>query len=127
MGPVERRLVEKTRVFPLEDFWPDRSPNGVVALVAQNSSCDQHDSGHGIAHQPRAAHGTHHKQQRVPGQKRHDHHAGFNKNDQKQQGVNPPAVVLHKHLQVFVYVQDEVEQERNEFHGPGLSLFSSRA
>ena len=38
-----------------------------------------------------------------------------------KQGVDPGAIGLHKGLQVLVHVQDEVDQEGNEFHGPGLS------
>ena len=59
---------------------------------------------------------------RIAGQKRHHHHAGFDEHDEKQQRVDPGAVLGDEGLQVFVDVEDEVNQKKCEFHGAGLSL-----
>ena len=55
-----------------------------------------------------------------PRQKGHDHHAGFHKHDQEQQRVHPHAVALHERLQVFVYVQNEIDQKGHYFHERAL-------
>jgi hypothetical protein len=62
-----------------------------------------------------------HEQQRVAWQKRHHHNTGLDKNDQKQQRINPGTIVLHKHFQVLVDVQYKIQQGHQNIHGVGLS------
>ena len=120
MRLVERPLVEPARVFPLEDLGAKVPPDGVVALVAQDGRHDEHHARKRKVHQARAAQRAHDEQQRIPRQKGHDHHTGFHKHDQEQQRVHPHAVALHERLQVFVYVQNEIDQKGHYFHERAL-------
>ena len=116
MGLVKRAAVEQARVFPCKHLVAEVAPYRVIGLVACHSGREQQRQRQRVIHQPRTTHGTHHKQQRVPWQERHDHQARLHKDDEKQQGIHPHAIGLHKALQVAVDVQDEVDQEGNKFH-----------
>ncbi len=91
--------------------------NGVVGLVAQHRRGKQQPQGQREAEQADPTHRSHHKQQRVTGQKRHHNDAGFDKNDEKQQRIDPCAVAGYKNLQMFIDVKDEVEEKGSQFHG----------
>ncbi len=117
MRGIESGPVEQPRVFPLEHARPEVPANRIVGLVAQHRRRKQQTDRQRVVHETGTAHGPNHKQQRITRQKRHDHHPGLHKNDQKQQAIDPEAVVLDKRLQVLVHVQDEVDQKGDKFHG----------
>ena len=54
--------------------------------------------------------GTHYKKQGISWQEWHDHQAGFDKNNQKQKGIDPGPVLGHKGAQIPVNVQYKVYQ-----------------
>ena len=59
---------------------------------------------------------TRNKKQGVAGQEgRHDK-ARFGKDDEKQNAVNPQAVLLHHQRQMFVEMKDDIEELRQKFH-----------
>ncbi len=113
---VKSAFVEKFRLLPLEHLGPEITANRVIALVAEDRRNNQNPHGQRQAQQPRAAQGADNEQQRVTGQERHNHHAGFHKHDQEQQGVHPHAVSTREGFQVFVHVEDEVDQKSDDFH-----------
>ena len=110
MGLVKGFAVEPARVLPLEHLGPQVVADLVIALVTQKRRGKQDRRGQRIAHQAGAAHGAHDEQQRIAGQKRHHHHAGLDKDNQKQQRIHPHAVGGYKSFQVFVDMQNEVDQ-----------------
>ena len=59
------------------------------------------------------------KQKGVTWQEGHDHQTRLDKDHHEQQGVNPQTMVTHKSLQVFVDVQNKVQEKGDEFHGIG--------
>ena len=90
---------------------------GIVGLVAQHGGAQQQAHRQRVAHQSDPAHGTDHKQQGVARQERHDNHPGLHKDHQKQQRIDPQAVIAHKGFQVTVHVQDKVQEKGHKFHG----------
>ena len=118
VGLVKALAAEKPRVFPLEHPGAEIAADRVVGLVAQNSGHQQQAHHQGQAHQTRAAHGADDEQQRVARQKRHDHNAGFHKNDEKQQGIDPGPILSDKGLQVAVDVEDEINKLQKDVHAP---------
>ena len=65
---------------------------------------------------PRTAEGTHHKKQGVSWQERHNHQTGFDKNNQKQKGIDPDSVLGHKCAQIPVNVQYKIYQLHEGVH-----------
>ena len=112
------------RRLPAKHPLPDAPTDQKIALISRNRRHEQHPQRQGQVHQPIGAQRTDDEHQRVSGEKGHDHQAGFNKHDQKQQTVNEHTVVLHKRFDVAVDVEDEIDQKRQEFHAriiPGAS------
>ena len=116
MGLVKAPSAEKPGLLPLKHPGSDISANGVVHLVAQNGRGQQQPHDQGQVHQARTTHGPDDEQERIAWQKRHDHHAGFHKNDQKQQGIDPGPVLGHEGLQVAIHMEDEIQQLQNNVH-----------
>ncbi|MPN13175.1 hypothetical protein SDC9_160495 [bioreactor metagenome] len=115
MGLVEGLLVEPARVLPLKHLGPEIPPDRIIALIAQNRRRQQDGHGYRKVHQACAAHRTHDEQQRIPRQKRHDHHARLDKNDDEEQRIDPRPVRHHKRFKMLVDVQDEVDQKADDF------------
>ena len=107
MRLVKRAFVEEAGVFPLKHLGPEVTADGEVALVAQNSRYQQDSHRHRQADQTDAAQSADDEQQRVTRQKRHHHHTGFDKDDGKQQRIDPHAVMFLEGLQVAVAVRIE--------------------
>ena len=112
------------QIIPAEDFGvrvaeqllAEEVTNGVVDHVAQHGSDDQHGrQGMDVQH---AAHGkrTGGKQQGVTRQERRHYQPGFTEDDQKQDGVNPNAIVLEQLFQMHVNVQDKVDCKEDQIH-----------
>jgi len=116
MGLLEGMLVEEAAVLPGPHPRPHVPADEVVGLVAQHGGQDEQPHRQRQAHQPHAAQGAHHEQQRVARQERHDHHARLDEDDQEQQRVHPGAIGLDESRQVLVDMQDEVDQEGDEVH-----------
>ncbi len=88
----------------------------VVDYIAQHSRNDQHGrQGMDIQH---AAHGerTGSKQQGVTRQEGGHHQSGLAEDDEKQDGVNPDAVVFKQLFQVHVNVQNKVDCKEDQIH-----------
>ena len=111
MGLVKGFAVEPAGIFPGKDTVAKITPNGVIALIAQNGCSEQNAQGQGQIQQAHAAQRPHHKHQGVARQKRHHHHPCFDKNNQKQQGVDPGAIRLHKAFNVAVDVKHKINGE----------------
>ena len=122
VGLIKGLAVEPARVFPLENLGPQVAANRVIALVAQNGGRKQHDHGQRIVHITGTAQRPHDEHQRITGQEGHDHHAGFHKHDDEQQGIHPGAVGDDKCFQVLVDMQDEVDQKLNDFQNTVLKI-----
>ena len=89
---------------------------GVVHHVAEHGGDDQH--GRQGVHVQHATHGegTGGKQQGVTRQEGGDHQSGLAEDDQKQDGVNPDAVVFKQLFQVHVNVQNKVDCKEDQIH-----------
>ena len=61
-----------------------------------------------------------------PGRKGKNTTPVFHKQNQKQQGVNPNAIVLHEHFQVLVNVQDKTQKKFNGLHKAETVVCASR-
>ena len=83
----------------------------------------------GKPHGARSAEGAHDEQQRVARQEGHDDQTGFDKHDQEKQGIDPNAVHLDEFGQVFVDVEDEINQKVCDVHPRiiGAASVQSRA
>jgi hypothetical protein len=114
---VKALSAEKTGIFPLEHSGAKVATDRVVGLVTQNGGHQQQTHHQGQVHQTRTAHGSDNEQQRVAGQKWHDHDTGFHKNDEKQQGIDPGPILGNKGLQVTVDVEDEINKLQKDVHG----------
>jgi hypothetical protein len=114
---VKGAAIEPAGVFPRKHPNAHAPPDRKIALVAQYGRRQQDPQGQGQTHQIRTTQSPGDEKQRVAGQKRHHHHASFNKNYRKQQGIDPDPVGLHKHANVAVHVQHKIHQISDQFHG----------
>ena len=115
MGLEQMFLLDEAGIAG-KDGRPHVAADGVVGGIAQNagSQHDAHDQG--IAHVPGAGHHAGGKEQRVSGQKGRHHQAGLAEDDDKEDDVDPGAVIRHQFEQVGVNVQDEVHKRGKQFH-----------
>ena len=123
---VKGFFIEPARALPLKHLGPDVPPDAVVALVAKHRRNKQQANSQRIAHQANAAHRAHDKQQRVARQERHDDQAGLDKNDDKQQRINPDAIAGDKHLKMLVNVKNEIDEKGGKFHGGDFDRSAGR-
>ena len=99
-----------------EQLLTEEVTDGVVDYIAQHGRDDQYPGqGMDVQH---AAHGegTGGKQQGVTRQERRHYQPGFTEDDQKQDGVNPDAIVLEQLFQMHVNVQDKVDSKEDQIH-----------
>ena len=109
MGLVKGAAVEPA-VVPREHAHTHPPTYQVIALITQDGGDQQDPHGQGQIHQAGTTHSSSDEEQGIARQKRHQHHAGFDKNNRKQQGINPSPVALHKLANVAVHVQHKVDQ-----------------
>ena len=98
MGLVKGSAVKEPRVFPLKNLGSKIPTDAVIDLIACNCCHQQQTHDQRQIQHARATQGADHKQQGIARQKRHDDQPCFDKDDQKQQGVDPHAVIFHKRL-----------------------------
>ena len=107
------------QIFLLEDFavrigkqfFAEEFADGEVECVAQNRRRQQHqhDDVDIQITGGRCGHRAGGKQQRIAWQHRGDHQPGFAKDDKEQNDIQPRAVFCGERDQVFVDVQDEID------------------
>ncbi len=90
--------------------------NHVIRLIPQHCGRQQNAQRQGQIQQAHPAQGADNEHQRVARQKGHDHHASLDKHDEKQQGINPDAIGLHKTFNVPVDVKDKINGKCKKFH-----------
>jgi hypothetical protein len=56
------------------------------------------------------------EQQRIAGQDGRHHHAGFTENDHEQDGVDPIVIVRDQLDEMFIEMQDEIDEPRDQLH-----------
>lgn len=118
VGLVEIAAAENLRVRIAEQLFTEQSANRVIDRIADNGG-NHHQRHHQVnveivGRQRRQRAG--HKQQRVARQERRHHQPGFAEQDQKQNGVDPYAVLGNKLGKVHINVQDKINQKANQFH-----------
>jgi hypothetical protein len=112
----ERRLVEKTRLLPVEDLRPEVAADLVVEHVAEHRRGDQHREQDADLHAPQRGQRPGDEEQRIAGQERGHHETGLAEDDDEKDRVDPLPVLLHQHRQVLVEVQDDVDEAGQVFH-----------
>ncbi len=117
VGLVERRPVEEARLLPAEHLRPEIMADPVIDVVAENRRRQQHRAQHRDVHAAGGRQRSGDEQQRIAGQERRHHEAGFHEDDQEQDGVDPRAVVGEQHRQMLVQVKHDVDEARDQFHG----------
>ena len=105
---------EDFRIRVAEQALACRSSDNVVGAVAHDRSQHQQACEQYRVHAAAGSYGARDKEQRITRQERHDHQAGFAKNHQKQDGVDPWPVIVYQHVEVHIEVQDNVD--RVEIH-----------
>ena len=116
MGLVKAPAAEKPGLFPLKHPGSEITANGVVGLVTQNGRRQQQAHHQWQVHQTRTTHGPHNEKQGIARQEGHDHHAGFHKDDEKQQGIDPGPMLGDKGLQVAVHMENEINELQKDVH-----------
>lgn len=112
------RLVEKTRAFPVKDLGPEKTADLVIGHIAQNRSGQQHDNQGSDLHSSFAdrRQGAGNKEQGVARQERGHDKTGFGKNNDEKNAVDPQAILLHQHQQVFIEVKNDIDELGKQFH-----------
>lgn len=118
VGFLQVVAAEDFRVGVAEQALPGRSSDHVVGAVTQDGREHQQAAQQYRVHAAACGDGAGDKQQGITRQEGHDHQAGFAKDNQEQNGVDPHSVVSHQHVEVHVEMQDKVE--RVEIHGGHL-------
>ena len=100
-----------------KDGRPHVAAYGIVGGISQGpgGQHDQHDRG--VAHVAGTGHHAGGKKQGIAGQKGRYHKAGFAENDDKENGIDPDAVICHQLEQVGVNMQNEIHKMGKQFHG----------
>jgi hypothetical protein len=117
---LEQRVpVEKARILPLEDLRPDITPNLIIEHVAERRRRHQRDQENGDVHPAHGGQPARHEQQRIPRQERRDDESRLTENDGEQNGVDPCAILLNKHGEMFVEMQHDIGKEGKHFDKEG--------
>ena len=93
--------------------------NPVVGVVAGKCSKHKQRRQQLNVHCTAGGNRTRDEQQRISGQEGCYHQAGFTENNQKQNEINPVAVILNKPDEMLIQVQDDVDESCEKFQsGP---------
>ena len=115
---LEQMLFLDQPVFAGKNGRSHMPSDAVVHGVAQNTGGQQYQHDLAVAHEPRARHHAGSKQQGIARQKRRDHQAGFTKDDDEKNCIDPEPVLLHQLKQMHVNVQHKIQKITDHFH-PG--------
>ena len=111
---VEQPVQATALVVRREHFRPERAADAVVDGVADDRRGDErrrHDPG---VEQSGAAQGARGEEQRIAGQDRRDHQAGFGEDNEEDDPVHPGAVGLGQRKEALVDLQDEIYRRMHQ-------------
>jgi hypothetical protein len=83
--------LKKRELFPVEDLRPEIAADLVVEHVAKHRCDHQHGEQEADLHAAQRCQRTGHEQQRIAGQERRHHEAGFAEDDHEQDRIDPLA------------------------------------
>ena len=115
MGLVDMFTLDEP-VRALQQAQPDQPADPVVGVVTAERSQHQQRREPFQPQRAQTAQRTRHKQQRIAGQERRHHQAGFAIDDQEQDGIYPHTILPGECQQVGVQMQDDVDEGGEQVH-----------
>ena len=113
MGFIEIAAAENARIGVAEQLFAEQTSNHIVDRIAQHRRDRQQRHHHmhiKIVGRQRGQRASD-EQQRIARQKRRDHRARFAKQDQKQNGVDPDAILRHQLGEMNIDMQDKIDNK----------------
>jgi hypothetical protein len=84
------------------------APDGIIDRVANNAGQQQREHHFKITHQAGPCHNAGCEEQGIPRKKRRYNQAGFTKNNDEQDGVNPQAILVHQFKKMDIDIEDKI-------------------